>query len=469
LTGLTLVALTGGLWGCETDGFINPGEPKILRHDAKPLVVPILDTLDPSVEEPSSAFSNATEVRPEDLIPDISDYRIGKNDLVNISIFDLLGEGTGETVKTDRVSETGTISLPFIAPVKAEGLTEQQLEKAIIKAYEDANFLKNARVSVTVQEARGRTFSIQGNVRAAGEYQITKPDFRMLDAMVTSGAPSVAVGVPYAFVIRKTTPATSSTPAAAPAEPATRPATAPGDLLAPPQTRSQTNFDHAAVVMADVTTQPATGTPGDLLAPGSTEGATGTIEGKAAPAVGGDATMPAIMPAPATAPFTFADLKEPSDVRVIRVPIDQLRQQGELKYNIVIRPGDMIIVPDPVTGVYYMGGHVQRVGVYSLTGTPVTLKQAWISAGGAEDLAMPSRTEVIRPVGDNKEVFVRIDYSKIWAGEQPDIYLKPNDIVEVGTNVWAPFISAVRNSFRISYGFGFLYDRNFYTGGNNLF
>ena len=74
----------------------------------------------------------------------------------------------------------------------------------------------------------------------------------------------------------------------------------------------------------------------------------------------------------------------------------------------------MIIVPDPITGFYYMSGHIMREGVYSLSGTNVTLKQAWVSAGGAEDLAMPERSEIIRRIGPNKEVFVRIDYNKIW-------------------------------------------------------
>ena len=32
----------------------------------------------------------------------------------------------------------------------------------------------------------------------------------------------------------------------------------------------------------------------------------------------------------------------------------------------------------------------------------------------------------------------------------------------VGTAFWAPFLAAVRNGFRITYGFGFLYDRNYY-------
>ncbi len=166
--------------------------------------------------------------------------------------------------------------------------------------------------------------------------------------------------------------------------------------------------------------------------------------------------------------FKFDDVESPTDQRIIRVPIDQLRQYGELKYNVVIRPGDMIIVPDPQTGVYYMGGHVARPGVYSLTGVKVTLKQAWISAGGADDFAIPDRTEVIRRIGTNQEVCVRINLGKILSLTQPDIYLKPNDVVYVGTHFIAPFLAAARNSFRLTYGFGFLYDRNFYTGPNGF-
>ena len=56
---------------------------------------------------------------------------------------------------------------------------------------------------------------------------------------------------------------------------------------------------------------------------------------------------------------------------------------------------------------------------------------------------------------------VRIDLTKIFQFEQPDIYLRPDDQILVGTNAVAPFLAALRGAFRITYGFGFLYDRNF--------
>jgi len=60
-------------------------------------------------------------------------------------------------------------------------------------------------------------------------------------------------------------------------------------------------------------------------------------------------------------------------------------KQGDLRYNIVVRPDDLIVVRPRPSAEYYMGGHVARVGVYSLTGRKITLTQAvippacWIS------------------------------------------------------------------------------------------
>ena len=204
--------------------------------------------------------------------------------------------------------------------------------------------------------------------------------------------------------------------------------------------------------------------PSDLLSPPPT-----TPQGRANPD-SNDRRVAAMDALPPKSPgvFKFDDAENPTDQRIVRVPIDQLRQYGELKYNIVIRPGDMIIVPDPQTGVYYMGGHVARPGAFGLNGEKVTLKQAWVAAGGGDDFAIPERSEVVRRVGSNREVCVRIDLAKILAVSEPDIYLKPNDEVYVGTHFIAPFLAALRNSFRLTYGFGFLYDRNFYNGPNTF-
>ena len=484
---VALMAMFLLLAGCEVNSFIDPTEPRIVSSapkDGKPLQVPIVDSLDKSVEEPDFQVANATEVTPQDLEVIPGDYRIGKNDLVTVDIYELMQQGV-DTVKTVRVTESGTITLPFIQPLKAEGLTEAELQATVIKAYQDANLLKSTEVSVTVAEYRSRTFSVLGNVGGAGDYQILQNDFRLLNAMVLAHGSLDSVGVDYIYIYRKL----SSEPgAASTTQPSATPA--PTTTTAPPSTQlfePKGDAGGRGVILA------ADSGTGGVLAPGNDTIRTGTAGGQpiaiepgatpaSAPAAGAAAPSgPAAAPAgtAAAAPAAPASggaangsgfqFNTPSDeeIRVIRVPVKELRY-GSLKYNVVIRPGDVVFFPDPVAGVYYMGGHVAHAGAYSLTGQQITLKQAVVAAGMFDQAAIPGRSEVIRRLKDNVEVFARVDLDRVWAGEQPDIYLKPNDTVMVGTNLLAPFIGAVRNSFRVSYGFGFLYDRNLYNGPNGF-
>ena len=49
--------------------------------------------------------------------------------------------------------------------------------------------------------------------------------------------------------------------------------------------------------------------------------------------------------------------------------------EGVSKYNIIVRPGDIIRVPPIDPGEFYLMGHVGRPGVYTLTGRKVTCFQ----------------------------------------------------------------------------------------------
>jgi protein involved in polysaccharide export with SLBB domain len=106
-------------------------------------------------------------------------------------------------------------------------------------------------------------------------------------------------------------------------------------------------------------------------------------------------------------------------------------------------------------------GNVQRPGVYSLTGRKVTLKMAMAAAGNFDALAYPENSILIRRVGENQEQIMAINLEAIMQGRQPDVFLKANDVLAVGTSITAPFMAVVRNAFRLTYGFGFIYDRNF--------
>ncbi len=439
---LASVSLLLAVGGCDTKGFVDPTEMGRYKHE--PMILPILSQIDPSIEAGSEDFANATDPTPADMKAISGDYRISKNDMVQITISDLQGPGQ-ETVKTTRVSDSGNISLPFINSLHAEGLTEIELEQAIVEAYRNANLIQNAQVSVAVVEARGRTFSILGGVGAPGQYAIVDSDFRILNALVLARDVTPS-DIEFLYIVRQNLPPAHGAGAAPGQPPTTTPSTGPAPEDLTPKTEAPTQQKDASASAGPVHVNFLADAP--------------TTEPAA------DAATPPTTAPGTEAPFEFNEPNAQDATRIIRIPIAALRA-GDLKYNIPVQANDLIIVPVPAQGEFYMGGHVQRPGAFTLTDRKITLKEAVVSAGMLDALAIPQRTDIIRRVQPNHEVFVRVDLSKVFAGDQPDIYLKPYDEVMVGTNALAPFIAAFRGAFRITYGFGFLYDQNFSPQGNN--
>jgi hypothetical protein len=151
---------------------------------------------------------------------------------------------------------------------------------------------------------------------------------------------------------------------------------------------------------------------------------------------------------------------EQARTRLIRIPADKL-SIGDPRYNIIIKPGDSIFVPVDIIGEFYVTGNVNKTGTVLLTGRPMTLKQAIAAAGGLGPLAWPKRCEIVRRIGRAHEEIVMVNLDKIASGETPDFFIKPNDLINVGTHATARWRAVLRNAFRATYGFGFVYDRNF--------
>ncbi len=185
-------------------------------------------------------------------------------------------------------------------------------------------------------------------------------------------------------------------------------------------------------------------------------------------AVPGVPILPVRAKTPPGRALPLEDAKLPMDLeweqavqtRLIRIPADRLLA-GDPRYNIVVKPGDTIHVPVDIIGEFAIMGNVNRTGLINITGRPMTLKMAIAAAGGLGPLAWPKRVEVVRRIGTKKEEIVLVDLDKIASGEQPDFFIKPNDLINVGTEATARWRAVLRNAFRAVYGFGFVYDRNF--------
>jgi hypothetical protein len=84
-----------------------------------------------------------------------ADYVIRKGDLVTVDLYDLQGPATNTSL-SQRVTSQGTISLPFIGPVSAEGRTATDLGATVVEAYNVANILAQAQLDVFVADERPR-------------------------------------------------------------------------------------------------------------------------------------------------------------------------------------------------------------------------------------------------------------------------------------------------------------------------
>ena len=109
-----------------------------------------------------------------------SDYRVGAQDLLEISVF-----GVQDLDKEVRVNSNGQISLPLIGGVMAGGRTIPELEKELASKYANG-FLQNPQVSVFVKEYSSQRITLEGAIIKPGIYPITGKT-TLLRAIALSG------------------------------------------------------------------------------------------------------------------------------------------------------------------------------------------------------------------------------------------------------------------------------------------
>ncbi len=479
--------------GCYND-ILDPTQ--VGRFEPIPKVNVILDSLGVA-DEPSPVYEGAEEPRPSDLIPMEQDYTFGPGDIVQISIFELYRVGD-IFVNRFVVTETGKISIPDVGIVQAEGLTESQLEQEI-KDILSPTVIKAPSVTVTLVESQKRFFSIVGQgVRVSGRFPIPRYTFRLTDAISLTQRIE-EYNLSYIYVSRdvpveteRTSPADQRRPFdLTPVEPQRtpteeelleiiRPSTTPKGGIVIASAEMATPEELEALAAPEGIDLPVTRPqPANEALPGDTQESIEWVfeDGKWVPKVRRAPAAPRPA-APQPLPEPLEESTPPdygleglgrveTMTRVIRIPVDKLLA-GDPRYNIVIRPGDRITVPLDIIGEFWIMGNVNAQGAINLTGRPITLKQAIASAGGLGPLAYPKKVEVIRRLGKNaagleQEEVVLVDLEKIAKGLQPDFFIKPYDLINVGTHGTSRWLAVLRNAFRATYGFGFIYDRNFAT------
>lgn len=507
-----------GLGGCEWDSFIDPSV--VGRWEHTPTVVPVLERLS-SIEDESMDYVEMTDVTPEDLIPDVSAYRVGPGDGLLIDLYDDI-DNRGVPSRYERqVDIRGYIDLPQLGQLSVRNMNVEQVQAIIAQAL--SKYVNDPLVAVIVTQQRQQTFNLIGLIDQPGPYFISKPDFRLLEALTSGGVfPQtmeeiyVIRQIPLSDVVKGL-----STPAPVPpaGEVGTQPPS-PADAAKPeqPAQPGKPKSDDNLIDLIDELSKPKEPAPGETpaatppteppkqdqpaqdapkrpalsliasehsaVAPARRQSAQpppiDLLDSKSPPTEAGKTPPPAAQNGDSSWVFLdgqWVQVKRGAGAtpgaperltadqlmtqRVIRIPLKPLLA-GLSQYNIVVRPGDVIHIPTPRQGLVYVAGQVQRPGPYNLPDIGrLTLIRAIDSAGGLSAIGIPEKVDLTRVVGRDRQATIRLNYRAIVEGTQPDVYMRADDRINVGTNFWAYPLAVLRNGLRISYGFGFVVDRNF--------
>ena len=473
----TLVVGVAHMLGCEVDSFFDPS--KTGRFERTATMIPILERLD-VIEQEEAPFATATQVTPADLLPSDLEYRLTAGDIITVEVLDLMQPGQ-LTVATRPIGAAGMFRLPVIGDIPAAGLTAQEFQDHLFRIIHETVVL-NPVVNVVVEQGGGFSYTLYGAVGGIGMYALRRADFRLMDALALAGG--VLSSTQEIYVIRQVPLSTEVEFAPGRRDdgqaPSDREPPVDVDTLIEQMQRGDKNgvnpgllpqdaqplvdidqlepvriSDRPVVDVEELSTrrQPPLGDPqsGDTFIYDQERGQWVRVRSEEA---GGPAQE-----GPADQLPLFAE-------RIIEIPYQKLKN-GDSSYNIVVRPDDLIYVKEPLQGFVYIEGEIFRPGVYGLPGVGrLTLSRLVATAGGPGPLAIPERVDLTRIVGRNLEATVRLNLGAIRQRTEPDVFLKPDDHIIIGTSWIATPLAIFRNGFRVTYGFGFLLDRNF---GNDVF
>lgn len=106
-------------------------------------------------------------------------YQIGPSDVLQIDVWENAQLSQSVTVRPD-----GSLSLPLVGDLHAEGMTVPQLREDLTRRL--AKFIRNPVVTVTVKDPRSHSYNVLGQVMHPGAYTIERPT-RVLDALAKAG------------------------------------------------------------------------------------------------------------------------------------------------------------------------------------------------------------------------------------------------------------------------------------------
>jgi polysaccharide biosynthesis/export protein len=340
-------------------------------------------------------------------------YVLQPNDYVQVIVYQ-----EDDLTTTTRISSEGNITLPLIGTVKVGGTTVADAEALIRKELMDG-YVKDPQVTIHIIEFASRRFTVLGEVRSPGFFEIPQQEqVTLLDAIGLAGG-YTADGNARAVSVRRNVNGKDDITIVNAKEMAENPAhkpffLQPGDVVTVIPA-SQNYFSVLGQVQKPGSYQVPPQTPVTILDAIAQAGGYTTE---------GDPTCVTVR--------RTANGKETIDT----INAKQMAQEPSHDPYFV-QPGDTVTVM-PASQLYFsVLGQVQKPGSYPVPpATQVTILDAIAQAGGYTNIADPGKVNVRRTVNGKESIFiVNAKKMALNSSAQP-FYVLPGDVITVAESLF---------------------------------
>ena len=280
-----------------------------------------------------------------------------------------------------RVSGEGQIELPLVGIIQVDGLTEGGVRDKIGTAL--TKYMYNPQVDVFVKEYHSRQVAVVGAVRTPGLIMLSGGE-SILDAISQAGGMTADAADEIVILPEMKGGRSKLMELASSYEQDPK----PGDNAA------------SATATREMPNAPPQPTSEDLAGGGGPSG------------------------------VTLASLESNiSNGPGIVIPLKSTAFRGNINYtNMPVVPGDIIVVPGG--GNVMVTGWVYKPGFFSV-GSGLTVLGAVGSAGGVMYAGEGSEATLIRSDSTGNKVSLPVNLDKIATGDEPDIPVRANDVIDV--------------------------------------
>jgi protein involved in polysaccharide export with SLBB domain len=298
-----------------------------------------------------------------------TDYKLGPGDEITIRVF-----GADVMDQELKVGKNGTVVIPLVGDVVAAGLTAGELEQAIASRLREGGLIRDPQVLVYVTGYEAKQLFVFGAVDRPGLYQMSQ-DLTVMDAIFMAGGIDPNAGN-HGYIHRKVAEVGADWPAPQPLPVAAAVDARTGNVrMASPRDLAQQPG------VREMVAHPATAYPG---------------------------------------------------TEVLRFDITDARRGGVVEPNLVLKPGDIVVISEETKDFFYVIGDVKNPSAIQIP-TPswrkVLASQAIAWAGGPSDTARISQGVLIRVDTAGRREEFKLDFNKILRGQQPDMEVNPNDVI----------------------------------------